>query len=313
VIRLNLIGTALVLGLLTPAPGVGQRLVLQDSLTLRSLKNFGPAGTSLVACQVIQDLTYGLSGSGMLFFNWDHDWNKNSAMIQHQLKYRILVNVEKHLLLSNTLSHVLGFQWIFDSINRFQPDENVMETRLALNLSDKIHFMFHSRLNTRLFESFDYHSTLTGAVERVLAASFLTPLQMTFSTGFGLKIPDWLTLDLGLTGVKFTYVLNQEIFRQQGVELFYGVPNGKDHVFEYGMTMHLLIDKDLLKWIHWNCDLLLFKDFNEPVDVTLKSLLGVKINRFLKTSLQTRLFYEEAVSRKIQVENTLLFGVAVSL
>jgi len=37
-------------------------------------------------------------------------------------------------------------------------------------------------------------------------------------------------------------------------------------------------------------------------------LFAYRINRFLKTSLQTKLFYDEDVSRQLKMENLLSIG-----
>jgi hypothetical protein len=74
-----------------------------------------------------------------------------------------------------------------------------------------------------------------------------------------------------------------------------------------------MIEKDILKKLHWNFDLLLFKNYNTPPDMILKNLFGLRINRFLKTSLQTRIFYEEKLSRQLQFENILSVGLNLHL
>jgi len=77
--------------------------------------------------------------------------------------------------------------------------------------------------------------------------------------------------------------------------------------------MHVLIDKEIGRWGKWDCDILVFKNFNKPVDLVLKNLIGIKINKFIKTSIQTRLIYEEDVSKSLQMENLISLGFAIRL
>jgi hypothetical protein len=115
-------------------------------------------------------------------------------------------------------------------------------------------------------------------------------------------------LDIGISSAKLTWLLDQDIFDKTGCDSFYGVQKGRRKLIEYGLSVHLLIDRGIGKKLQWNCDLLLFKAGNSPADLTLKNLFAYRINRFLKTSLQTRLFYDEDVSKQLRMENLLSFG-----
>ena len=74
------------------------------------------------------------------------------------------------------------------------------------------------------------------------------------------------------------------------------------------MSFQLLIDKDLFKFLHWNCDLLLFKNYHAPVDLTLKNLFGFKISKLLRSNINTNILFEEKVSKHLQLENLISIG-----
>ena len=120
-------------------------------------------------------------------------------------------------------------------------------------------------------------------------------------------------MTVGLSSAKLTWIRDRSIFEKQKTDKFYGVPEGKNHIFEYGLSMQLIVDKDFCKKFKWNCDLLVFKNYNSPVDVTLKNNLGFSINNFLEAGIQTRVLYEEMISKSIQLENLVTFGVFVHL
>ena len=69
-----------------------------------------------------------------------------------------------------------------------------------------------------------------------------------------------------------------------------------------------MIDRAIGTKIHWNCDLLLFKADKSTADMTFKNMFSYRINRFLKTSLQTKVFYDEDLSKQLRMENLLSFG-----
>ena len=60
--------------------------------------------------------------------------------------------------------------------------------------------------------------------------------------------------------------------------------------------------------VRWNCDLLFFKNYKKPVDMTLRNLFGIRINKFLKTTVQTRILYEKKIIDHLQVENMISIG-----
>ncbi|MCK9203536.1 MAG: hypothetical protein M0P58_03745 [Bacteroidales bacterium] len=163
------------------------------------------------------------------------------------------------------------------------------------------------------FNGYDYFSDGNGSISRTPSSSFLTPLIWTFSGGISFLVPRFLTFTLGLSSAKLTYIRDKERIEKSGITDYFGVPSGKNHHFEFGLGMHVLIDKEIGRWGKWDCDILVFKNFNKPVDLVLKNLIGIKINKFIKTSIQTRLIYEEDVSKSLQMENLISLGFAIRL
>ena len=118
---------------------------------------------------------------------------------------------------------------------------------------------------------------------------------------------------MGLTAAKLTWIRDKRIFKELDVPAYYGVPKGKNWKLEYGLSMHLLVDKDILNRVHWDCDMQLFKNYEKPPDLSLKNLVGVRINKFLKTNIQTRVVYEEDLSKNLQIENLISVGFYFNL
>lgn len=253
------------------------------------------------------ELTYCLSLTGYSSVSGTDDKSAWQLSFFHTVKYKFTIS-SKRFHLVNDLVHDLGLLYYIDSISKFQTDENTLTTRLSYDVARFLQFTASSIIKTRIFNAWDISTAADGSQLRTLSSSFLTPMICTFSCGFGFIFPKTGILDIGVSSAKLTYLYDRGIFDKTGLDTYYGVERGKNSYFEYGLSLHLLIDRSLSSKIQWNCDLLLIKTGKAAVDFTLKNLFAFRINRFLKTSLQTKLFYDEDVSRQLKMENLLSFG-----
>lgn len=260
-----------------------------------------------------QELDYTLSASNLLFCNGQHDKNADSFILLQNLKYNFSLSAGRVLRFSGSLQHNLGLLSYFDSITLVRPDDNTLNTRFDIRLTKTMSFTLNSILASRILNGYDYSADDSGRVIKVLNSAFCTPLQWTFSGGLSVKWQGLGSMNLGISTAKFTYIRDRSIFRKQNVNTYYGVPEGKDHIFEYGLSFQFLADKEFFKRIRWNCDMLLFKNYTAPIELTLKNNFGVRISKFLKLSIQSRVLYEEKVSRHVQMENLVTFGFYVHL
>ena len=277
---------------------------LQTSL----MKNLSPE-----KIRVNHELDYSLSANCFLFINYRNNANTNQAGLYQNLKFQCTIGNETYFTMTNIFIHNLGVRHYFDSITQMNEDDNSLTTRLNLKLFHELTFTFNSNITTRLLKGFDYMINDSGQLVKLLNGSFLTPLIWTFSWGVSYSWIHFGSLTLGINGGKLTHIRENKIFQIRGINSYYGIEKGDNHLLEYGMVFHLLIDKDLFAILYWNCDLLLFKNYNRPIDMTLKNLFGLKINKFLKTSLSTKILYEEKLSRHLQVENLLSIGFYIHL
>ncbi len=282
---------------------------MSDTLVLVNLGLLDKSKSPLLQYCFSQDLEYWFTASDLLSINWQHGNNRNQVSLLQNLKYRSKFSTSRNFTISTSFVHLLGLQFFFDSLTCFQPDENTLDTRIDLRIRNNFTFNILANFSTRLFNSYQYSSGQSGRVIKTLNSSFLTPLLCTFSAGFGLIVPKLGRLNMGFSAAKLTLVSNKNIYDELGVTDFYGVPKNRNHTFEYGLSMQLLLDKDVFKRVHWNCDVLVFKNYHKPIDLVMKSLIGIKITRYLRTSIQTHIYYEQEMSKSIQVENLLSLGL----
>ncbi len=290
-----------------------QRLVWRDRDSVRTLTIPADSGHSLISLRVTQRLEYALTLSGVLFINWENDPNDNHVMMVQDILYQCKGETERRFRFTQKVVHHLGIQYFFDSIARFHVDDNQFETRLEWRIR-KNHGCFLSALfSTRIFNSYMISANDSGELARTLVSSFLTPLTGLFSGGVQFKWPFFGSLNIGITSAKLTWIRDRGIYEVLEITTYYGVPQEKRYLFEYGLSIQLLINHDLMKWLHWDCDLIIFKNTNLPPDISVKNNLGFRLAKFLKARIQTRLYYEERISKKVQLENIVSVGLVVSL
>jgi len=289
--------------------GCAQGLSLREMIAMYLFKNSFSLQAVQKKFRFTNELDYSLTTNGFFLIKWLHDKKDNQVNLYQNLRYQCLLQNNKNFRLSNTLNHNLGIQHYFDSITKVNIDDNTLITKLDVQIRGRFACTFDSRITSRLMNGFDYRTTDSGNQVRILNSSFLTPLTWTFSVGLGYNCKKFGSLSLGISAAKLTYILNRQIFGIRGITNYYGIEEGKTHLIEYGFTFQLLIDKDILKMLHWNCDLQLFKNYNAPADMMLKNLFGLRINKFFKTYLQTRIYYEEKLSKHLQFENILSVGL----
>jgi len=287
--------------------------VWTDSVILVNLIPNAASGQTLIKSRLTQEWEFTVTCSNLSYVNWQHDKNVSQLTFLQNLKYRSKFENKHHLLITQYFEHSLGLQLFFDSLSKFQIDDNSLDTRIEFAINKSLTVSFLSHISTRLFNGFDYEPDTSGNLLRTLNSSFLTPLLWTFSGGMGWTVPRFFSIHLGLSGAKLTYVRDKKIYENLGLPSFYGVDRDNDYLFEYGLSMQLVIDKEFCSWMHWDCDILIFKEQEKPPDLILKNRIGVRINKFLKTTIQTRIYYEEAVSKKVQMENIIAIGFYLRL
>jgi len=290
-----------------------QRLVWNDRDTVRMLTIPADSGQSLLRLRITQKIEYSLALSGILFVNWERETAVNQFVVLQDLFCQWLAVNDRNLRITQKFIHHLGLQYFFDSIARFHFDENIIETRVEWKFRKNHGIFFSSCLSSRLFNSYTVETNDSGYQVRSLNSSFLTPFTGLFSTGFQFKWLRFGSLNFGISSAKFTWIRDKRIYEAQQTDICFGVPLTKKNLLEYGISFQFVVDTDVIKWMHWNCDLLIFKNTELPADVSLRNLFGFRINRFLKVRLQTRIFYEEQISRKVQVENMVSVGFSVTL
>ena len=139
-----------------PAGAISQDLVWRDTTVLVTLKHLADPGSTLVRFRFIQELEYTLSFSNLRMLNRQQEPNVNQVSLLQHIRYQSRLTNDGNLKIVNTFVHDLGIQCIFDSLSRFQPDENTLDTRFEISMKGKFTLSVFSKLTTRIFNSYNY-------------------------------------------------------------------------------------------------------------------------------------------------------------
>ena len=293
--------------------GYSQEISIKEMIAKYLLRNSLTIGSFPEKIRFTDELDYSLTTNGFILVNWLHDNKVNQVNVFQNLKYQCYLQNDRSFRFSGIFIHNLGFQHYFDSITKISIDDNSLTTRLDIKINGRLAVTINSILTSRLMNGYDYVTTDSGMRIKVLNSSFLTPLIWNLSCGIGYTWNGLGSFNLGVSSCKLTSILNKQIFSIREITSYYGIEQGKTYLLEYGFTFQLLINKDILRILHWDCDLLLFKNYNSPVDLAFKNIFGIRINKFLKATIQTRIFYEEKLCKHFQFENLLAIGLNIHL
>lgn len=290
--------------------GNGQALALGDSVIESTIPGLSRLGPSPLAFRFVHDVDYNLSASG--FFpgdNTSHDYRKFTVI--HTFRYVTRLIKVPWLNITQVFVHNLGLEMWPDKLTRFTTDENTLDTRFEITPGKILSFTVISSLSTRLFRNYDRQDDGNGSILKNPVSSFLTPLTWNFSLCLGFRVPDFLTLSVGLSSARLTWLREQRWLEQNGQANNFGISAGQKSRFDYGLSLNLLIDRNLGRWGHWNCDVNLFKEGDASVDLLVKNLLDISLTRFIQTTIQTKLVYDEDLQPFLQTENIITLGLNI--
>jgi hypothetical protein len=258
-------------------------------------------------------LDYSTSASCFFFTNREREEGFNHLDLIQNLKYHQQLPFDSICRITQDFVHNLGLRYYFDSIAVVQVDDNTLSFRIGVRFARRFSVVLLSDLSTRLFGQYESRYDTAGSCIRVRKESFLNPLVWTFSLGMGMEWKDFGSLDLGISSARLTLISDRSVFDRLGTDSYYGIPKGRSHCFEYGLSLRVIISRDVTRILHWDSDLRLFKEFRAPVGLAFENSFRIRIFRFLTAGIRTRLYYEEKVSKKVEMENILSVGFSFRL
>jgi len=145
---------------------------------------------------------------------------------------------------------------------------------------------------------------------KTLQSNFMAPAYLTLAGGFNYTPNKHFTLFIGpLSGrTTSTFVLDDTL-SQRGA---FGVKAGQHFRHEFGGTIKVSTNLDLMKNINLLSRLVLFSNYKENpeiIKVDWQLLFTLKINELFSTIMNLQVLYDQDVSNKIQVKEILGVGI----
>jgi hypothetical protein len=231
------------------------------------------------------------------------NWNQGGTdFISGGTDLRLFANYEK-----NNFVWISKFSGEFslirrddDLLNRLVPDNDRFQITLDFSRKLRENFLATATLDFRsqFYQSRKYRKVKVDTVETVigiLTNEFMAPAYLRPSVGFTLRLKSDNTNQIVLSPLsgKFTFVLNDSL---SNIGAF-GVEDSTKIRPEVGPGLELLIRQKLMENVTYNTELSLFSAYNNifTIDVDWKNLLSFKVNRYITSSIQTHLIYDEDI------------------
>lgn len=152
--------------------------------------------------------------------------------------------------------------------------------------------------NTYLTSTLSFKSQFSDGYkypnDSVIISSFLAPAYVLLTVNLDYKPNDFFTLGFSPFSGRVTIVADK-FLSDQGA---YGVDKGKKARYEFGGTVNMNFEKEIMKNVELKTNLILFSNYiDKPqnIDVNWEMQINMKINKLLSASISTNLIYDDDV------------------
>lgn len=237
--------------------------------------------------------TAGLNITQAAFSNWAAG-GENSIGVGALFNLKADYKKNKHSW-KNNLDLAYGFQFLGKGSNsRFTKTDDKIEftTSYGYALSKHWDLTFLSNFRTQFANGYNYPDD-SVAISKIMAPGYLV-------VGLGVNyVPaEYFTLFMSPSAGRFTFVLDDTLSAHGTC----GVDKGKKIKGEFGPYIRAAFNKEVFKNITVNTTLELFSNYLKKfgnVDINWNVLIGLKVNKWLTTTINTQLLYDDDVMIKV--------------
>jgi hypothetical protein len=204
-----------------------------------------------------------------------------------------------------------GFGVISTTSQSTRKNEDKLELNAKFGKKAKGKFYYAGLMNfrTQFAPGFNFPNDST------IISDFMAPAFLSLALGFDYKPNDWFSLFLSPATGRSTFVLNQNLANagQFGVNPAIRdssgniVAEGENLRLEFGAYLRARLQKDLAKNVSIISNLQLFNNYTDPIaeqrkniDLNWETILLIKANKWLTTSIFTNLIYDHDVQVPIK-------------
>jgi hypothetical protein len=204
-----------------------------------------------------------------------------------------------------------GFGVISTTSQSMRKNEDKLELNAKFGKKAKGKFYYAGLMNfrTQFAPGFNFPN------DSSVISDFMAPAFLSLALGFDYKPNDWFSLFLSPATGRSTFVLNQSLSNagQFGVKPAIRdssgnlISEGEKIRLEFGAYLRARLQKDLAKNVSIISNLQLFNNYTDPIaeqkrniDLNWETILLIKANKWLTTSVFTNLIYDHDVQVPIK-------------
>ncbi len=194
----------------------------------------------------------------------------------------------------NALDLAYGFQFLGKAKNaRFTKTDDKIEYTTSYGYAISKHWDVTLLCNFRsqFTDGYNYPN------DSVSISRFLSPGYLVGGIGVNYVPAEYFTLYISPSAGRFTFVIDDTLSAHGA----FGVDKGKKMKGEFGPYVRAVFNKELFKNITLNSSLEMFSDYLHKfgnIDVNWNVLIGLKVNKWLSTTINTQLIYDDDVMIK---------------
>ncbi|MBN1388244.1 MAG: DUF3078 domain-containing protein [Bacteroidales bacterium] len=190
---------------------------------------------------------------------------------------------------ANTIDIGYGIQKIGEKDPAKTDDHMELLSKYGRQLSGN--WFFSGMLNFKTQFTKGYNQT---DADKILISDLLSPGYLLFSLGMEYKKDDSFYVLLSPATSKITMVVNDSLSDAGS----FGVDPGKTTRPEFGGSIKIGLNKDLMENVNLTSTLDLFSNYFENpqnIDISWKALINMKINEYLSANISTHLVYDDDI------------------
>jgi hypothetical protein len=286
--------------------------------------------TGIINAQIVIEADTSVNGwkkGGFLSVNFNQvsltNWaaGGESALSSTALGSAFVKYRKNDLYFESTLD--AGFGFITTKSQSLRKNEDKVELNAKFGKKAKGKFFYAGMLNFRTQFAPGYNFPDDSTV----ISQFMAPGFLSLALGMDYKPNDWFSVFISPATGRATFVLDQNLANagQFGVTAAVVDPisgaiitPGKNERYEFGAYLRARLQKDIAKNISVVTNLQLFNNYTDPIaeqrqniDVNWETIILIKANKWLTTSLFTNLIYDNDVDIPVtrNVNGTDVVGV----
>jgi hypothetical protein len=200
---------------------------------------------------------------------------------------------------------------------RKNADRIFFESNYGYRLNDKWNAFASANFLTQFDAGFQY--TTTSGIENSLRISdFMSPAYLTEAFGFEYKPVKYFSAQLGLGGLRHTFVLDQSLYDKYGptdekFNLLYGVERGQNIRTQAVFQLVLNFDKEIMTNVILRARYQGLLDYgnltSQGVVHRLDASLVAKVNKYINVNLTTVALYDYDQDVNVQYSQVLALGI----